>query len=159
MGSHRRHLLERLAAQGISSQRVSFIPHQTRADYLRTYHQIDLGLDTFPYNGHTTSLDSLWMGVPVVTRVGQTCVGRGGLSQLFQLNLLELAAESDEAFITAAVALASDPPRLAVLRQQLRSRLQQSPLMDAKRFAGNIEAAYRRVFGEYCAASAGKRAA
>jgi protein O-GlcNAc transferase len=149
-GFHRQHLLKRLAAHGISPQRVSFVPHQSRADYLRSYHEIDLGLDTFPYNGHTTSLDSFWMGVPVITRVGQTCVGRGGLSQLFQLDLLELAAETDETFISAAVALARDLPRLSALRQQLRARLQHSPLMDAKRFAWNIESFYRRVWQTWC---------
>lgn len=153
-GPHRQHLLQRLATHEIAAQRVSFVAHRPRADYLRTYHDIDLGLDTFPYNGHTTSLDSFWMGVPVVTRVGQTCVGRGGLSQLFQLDLLELAAESDEAFTNTAVALGNDLPRLAALRQQLRDRLQRSPLMDAKRFAQNIETAYRQTWHNYLAASA-----
>jgi predicted O-linked N-acetylglucosamine transferase (SPINDLY family) len=145
-GPHRQHLLQRLAAHDIAAERVDFVPYRPRAEYLRSYHDIDLGLDTFPYNGHTTSLDSFWMGVPVVTRVGQTCVGRGGLSQLFNLGLLELAAENDEAFISAAVALTNDLPRLATLRQQLRTRLERSPLMDANRFARNLEAAYRRIW-------------
>jgi predicted O-linked N-acetylglucosamine transferase (SPINDLY family) len=118
---------------------------------LRSYHEIDIGLDTFPYNGHTTSLDSLWMGVPTITRVGETSVGRGGLSQLFQLELLELAADSDLGFVAAAVALARDFPRLAALRQELRARLEASPLMDAGRFARSIEAAYRAVWSDYCA--------
>jgi protein O-GlcNAc transferase len=146
-GSTRRQLLRRLAVEGIVSEHIDFIPHRPRAQYLQAYHEIDLGLDTIPYNGHTTSLDSLWMGVPVISRIGRTCVGRGGLSQLFQLELVDLAAETDEGFITAAVRLASDLPRLAELRRQLRSRLRQSPLMDARRFAKNIEAAYRRVWG------------
>jgi predicted O-linked N-acetylglucosamine transferase (SPINDLY family) len=149
-GPHHQHLLERLAAQGIAAERVSFLPYRPRAEYLRSYHDIDLGLDTFPYNGHTTSLDSFWMGVPVVTRVGQTCVGRGGLSQLFNLDVLELAAETDEAFISAAVALANNLPRLAELRQQLRRTLEHSPLMDAGRFAQSIEAAYRQIWQDYC---------
>jgi len=139
----------------IDPARVEFAEFQTREKYLETYHRIDLGLDTFPYNGHTTSLDSFWMGVPVITRVGQTCVGRGGLSQLFQLDLLELAAESNEAFTSAAVALANDLPRLAALRQQLRPRLQRCPLMDAKRFAQNIESAYRQTWQNYLATSSG----
>jgi len=84
------------------------------------------------------------MGVPVVTRVGQTCVGRGGLSQLFQLDLVELAAESDEKFVSVAVEWASDLERLAEVRNQLRQRLERSPLMNGKRFAKNIEAVYRR---------------
>jgi protein O-GlcNAc transferase len=149
-GRHRGRLLQRLDAQGIVADRVSFVPYRARTEYLRSYHDIDIGLDTFPYNGHTTSLDSLWMGVPTITRVGQTCVGRGGLSQLFQLELLELAAETDSAFIDAAVALASDLPRLAALRKRLRERLEQSPLMDSKRFAQNVEAVYHEVWVSYC---------
>ncbi len=151
-GPRRRRLHQRLAEQGIAAERVSFVPYRPRAEYLRSYHDIDLGLDTFPYNGHTTSLDSLWMGVPVITRVGKTWVGRGGLSQLFQLGLLELAAESDEGFVSAVVALAGDLPRLAALRQQLRGRLEQSPLMDAERFARDVEAAYRKIWRAYCQA-------
>jgi protein O-GlcNAc transferase len=143
-------LVQRIERQGIDMQRVTFAPFQPRADYLRTYHQIDLGLDTFPYNGHTTSLDSLWMGVPVVTRVGETAVGRGGLSQLFNLGISELAAHSDDAFVRIAVELAADLPRLAALRQNLRPRMEQSPLMDGARFAGQVEAAYRQVWGVWC---------
>jgi len=153
-GRHRRRLLLRLEAQQIAAQRVSFVEFRPRAQYLHAYHGIDFGLDTIPYNGHTTSLDSLWMGVPVVTRVGRTCAGRGGLSQLYQLNLLELAADSDAAFIGNAVTLAGDVPRLAALRSQLRSRLERSALMDAARFAANIEDAYRRAWSVYCGLSA-----
>ncbi|HEY1998922.1 tetratricopeptide repeat protein [Paraburkholderia sp.] len=139
-------LARRIEQQGIDIQRVGFVPFQPRADYLRTYHQIDLGLDTFPYNGHTTSLDSFWMGVPVVTRVGETAVGRGGLSQLFNLGLSELAAHTDDAFVRIVVELANDWPRLAALRHGLRSRMEQSPLMDGARFARHVEAAYRKVW-------------
>ncbi len=149
-GRARPRLLQRLTAHGIAAERISFVSFRPRADYLRYYHDIDIGLDTFPYNGHTTSLDSLWMGVPTLTRVGETCVGRGGLSQLFQLDLLELAAASDAAFTAAAALLAADLPRLAELRRGLRARLERSPLMDAGRFARNIEAAYRRVWQDYC---------
>jgi protein O-GlcNAc transferase len=149
-GRHRRRLSQRLAAHGITADRVDFVGFRPRADYLRSYHEIDLGLDTLPYNGHTTSLDSFWMGVPVITRVGQTCVGRAGLSQLYQLDLQDLAAETDDAFVMTAAALGTDWPRLAALRQSLRARLERSPLMDGARFARQIEAAYRLVWREYC---------
>jgi predicted O-linked N-acetylglucosamine transferase (SPINDLY family) len=149
-GPHRTRLLQRLAAHGIAAGRVDFVPYRKRADYLGSYHDIDIGLDTFPYNGHTTSLDSLWMGVPTVTRVGETCVGRGGLSQLFQLGLLELAAESDLRFVAAATALAGDLERLADLRAGLRARLEKSPLMDAARFARGIETVYRALWKTHC---------
>jgi predicted O-linked N-acetylglucosamine transferase (SPINDLY family) len=144
-GRHRRQLLQRLGEQEIAEERIRFVEFRPRAEYLRSYHDIDLGLDTFPYNGHTTSLDSLWMGVPVVTRVGRTSVGRGGLSQLFQVGLSGLAADSDADFVSTAVAWGRDIPRLAALRQQLRARLERSPLMDAARFAAGIENAYRRA--------------
>jgi protein O-GlcNAc transferase len=150
-GRHRERLLQRLEAHRIASHRVRFVEFRPRAQYLRTYHDIDIGLDTFPYNGHTTSLDSLWMGVPIVTRVGHTCVGRGGVSQLYHLDLLDLAAESDEGFVDAVVALGSDLERLAALRQNLRARLERSPLMDGHRFARNVERAYRQAWRDQCA--------
>jgi predicted O-linked N-acetylglucosamine transferase (SPINDLY family) len=143
LGRHREHLSRRLGAHGIAAERVEFRAFQPRSEYLRSYHDIDLGLDTFPYNGHTTSLDSLWMGVPVVSRVGRTSVGRGGLTQLFQLDLLELAAESDQAFVAVAAAFGRDLARLAALRRELRPRLERSTLMDASRFAQHVEHAYR----------------
>ena len=145
-GRHRHHVLQRLETHGIASQRIDFVAYRPRAEYLSSYHDVDLGLDTFPYNGHTTSFDSFWMGVPVITRVGQTCVGRGGLSQLAQLDLVELAAESDEAFVATAVTLANDLPRLAALRALLRGKLRRSPLMDADRFARDIESAFGKCY-------------
>jgi predicted O-linked N-acetylglucosamine transferase (SPINDLY family) len=148
-GPYAARVLGRFAAHGVAAGRLSFVPFRPRAEYLYSYHDIDIGLDTFPYNGHTTSLDSLWMGVPVVTRVGRTCVGRGGMSQLFQVGLQDLAGDDDAAFMDAAVALAGDLPRLAQLRRELRPRLQASPLMDGARFARNVEAAYRQMWREY----------
>ncbi|CAE6846477.1 tetratricopeptide repeat protein [Paraburkholderia domus] len=149
-GTARARLLERLGQQGIGAARVSFTPFRPRAEYLRTYHQIDVGLDTFPYNGHTTSLDSYWMGVPVVTRVGDTAVGRAGLSQSANLGLRELVADSEAQFVATAVQLARDLPRLSGMRESLRARLAASPLMDGARFAVHVEAAYREVWLAWC---------
>jgi protein O-GlcNAc transferase len=147
-GHYRDRLLGRFARRGVSTGRIGFVPYRPRADYLCSYADIDLCLDTFPYNGHTTSLDALWMGVPVVTRVGRTAVGRGGLRQLFQVGLLECAADSDRGFVEAAVALANDRSRLATLRGELRGRLERSALMDGERFARHVEAAYRHAWQE-----------
>jgi protein O-GlcNAc transferase len=144
-GAARARLAARLARAGITPERVRFVGHQPRTQYLLYYHLIDLCLDTLPYNGHTTSLDAFWMGVPVITRIGGTCAGRAGLSQLHQLGLSELAADSDAAFVDIVVALAHDLPRLAALRAQLRARLAKSSLMDAPRFARNLEAIYHRL--------------
>jgi predicted O-linked N-acetylglucosamine transferase (SPINDLY family) len=86
------------------------------------------------------------MGVPVITRVGHTVIGRGGWSQLNNLGLTELAAFDDRTFIDMAIALATDLARLSRLRQTLRGKLETSPLMDGKRFARAIETAYRRIW-------------
>jgi predicted O-linked N-acetylglucosamine transferase (SPINDLY family) len=129
---------------------VEFIPRQGRRKYLEVYDRIDVGLDSFPYNGHTTSLDSFWMGVPVVTCVGQTSVGRAGWSQLSNLGLTELAGRTPEQFVQIAVDLAGDLPRLSELRGGLRQRMEQSPLMDAAKFARNVEAAYRQIWRTWC---------
>jgi predicted O-linked N-acetylglucosamine transferase (SPINDLY family) len=134
----------------ILGDRVDFVDHCPRQAYLDLYHRIDLGLDTLPYNGHTTSLDSLWMGVPVVTSIGKTVVGRAGWSQLSNLGLPELAAKTEEEFVSITAGLAKDLPRLAELRKTLRPRMTASPLMDAERFARDIESAYRQMWQEWC---------
>jgi predicted O-linked N-acetylglucosamine transferase (SPINDLY family) len=140
-GNARRRVLDRL-----DFSRVEFVDRQDRAAYLKTCDRIDIGLDTFPYNGHATSLDCLWMGVPVVTLIGRTVVGRAGLSQLTNLGLTELIAQTPEQYVQIAVELAKDLPRLAEMRRTLRARMQASPLMDAPGFARDIEAAYRQMW-------------
>ncbi len=152
-GSHRERTTASLQAQGVSPERVTFVGWQKGAAYFRLYQQVDIGLDTFPYNGHTTSLDSFYMGVPVVTLTGPeggTPVARAGWSQLVNLQLPELAAHSREEFVEIVRALAADLPRLSELRHTLRTRMQASPLMDGKRFAKNIEAAYRMAWERWC---------
>ncbi|MGA3066997.1 MAG: hypothetical protein ABSF29_09140 [Tepidisphaeraceae bacterium] len=138
----------------IDPARIEFVPRQSLGNYLKTYQRIDIGLDTVPYNGHTTSLDSFWMGVPVVTLVGKTVVGRAGWSQLNNLNLKELAAHDEAGFADIAVGLATDLPRLGELRRDLRARMEKSPLMDAALFAGGLEATYRRLWRDWCNAAA-----
>lgn len=145
-GSHRHEPLAILAREGIAEGRVSFIPRLPRAQYLAGYRELDLVLDTFPYGGHTTSLDAFWMGVPVVSRAGETIVSRAGLSQAMNLGLPELVARTDEDFVRIATSLACDLPRLADLRTTLRERMQCSMLMDARRFTRGIEAAYRAMW-------------
>ena len=151
-GSHRAQALQLLqegAGGRVAPQRIEFVTLRPRRQYLELYHRIDLALDTFPCNGHTTSFDSFWMGVPVLTLPGPTAMGRAGLSQLINLNLPELIAQSPAHYARIAAALADDLPRLAELRAALRGRMQQSPLMDAPRFARNIEAAYRQMWQKH----------
>lgn len=151
-GRQRLRVLDVLEGEGVDASRVEFVDQRPRLDYLRAYHSIDIGLDTLPYNGHTTSLDAFWMGVPVVTLVGNTIVGRAGLSQLMNLGLPELVTRTPGDFIHAASTLAADLPRLAQLRGGLRERMRTSPLGDGPRFAANIEAAYRAIWQKWCGA-------
>ena len=150
-GSLRQRTLDRLATEGIDPSRVEFVSNRPRPQYLEYYHRIDIGLDALPYNGHTTSLDSFWMGVPVVTCVGKTVVGRAGLSQLTNLGLTELAGSNTRQFVEIAQRLAADVPRLGELRAGLRERMRRSPLMDVPRFTRSIESAYRDIWRRWCA--------
>jgi protein O-GlcNAc transferase len=139
-----------VSVMGIDAERIDFVTYQPRRDYLTEFNRIDLGLDTFPYNGHTASLDSMWMGVPLITRVGSTVVGRAGWSQLSNLGLTGLAAHSDEEFVQIAAEWAGDPERLARLRESLRPRMLASALTDGPKFARDIEAAFRSMWCEWC---------
>jgi predicted O-linked N-acetylglucosamine transferase (SPINDLY family) len=143
---------DRFKKNGVDSSRLQFVDRQEHVAYFDLYEEIDIGLDTFPYNGHTTSLDAMWMGVPVVTLVGSTVVGRAGWSQLSNLKLRKLAVQTPEKFVQIASELTKDLSRLADLRGGLRKRMQQSPLTDGAKFAANIEAAYRQMWQQWCGA-------
>jgi len=149
-GQRREHVLARFQQEGIVAPRVEFADKQPRLEYLKLYQRIDLGLDPLPYNGHTTTLDAFWMGVPTLTLLGQTVVGRAGWSQLCNLDLEEMAAETPEQYVALAARLAGDLPRLEELRGTLRQRMLRSPLMDANRFARHMEQAYRWMWHRWC---------
>jgi predicted O-linked N-acetylglucosamine transferase (SPINDLY family) len=144
-GESRRRTLAAFSRFGIDSARIEFVDIQPRNQYLKVYQKIDISLDTFPYNGHTTSLDSLWMGVPTVTLVGQLAVARAGFSQLSNLGLTELIAKTPQEYLQIAASLADDPRRLVQLRTTLRQTMQSSPLMDGRLFAANVENALRTM--------------
>jgi len=145
-GSHRERTLDTLAREGVAVERVEFVELRSRQAYLELYHRLDVALDPFPYNGHTTSLDALWMGVPVVSLIGSHSLARGGFSQLSNLGLPELAATSEDDYVRIAANLAHDLPRLTELRRTLRSRMEASPLMDARGFTKAIETTYRSLW-------------
>jgi predicted O-linked N-acetylglucosamine transferase (SPINDLY family) len=149
-GGHRQRTIDYLSSRGIAASRVEFVSFSPRRDYLMRYHRIDLLLDTFPYNGHTTSLDSLWMGVPVVTLVGKTAVSRAGWSQLSNLGFTGLAAQTADQFVEIASALANDCSALQQMRNSLRSRMESCPLTRSDAFARDIESAYRQMWRRYC---------
>ena len=134
----------------VEPSRIEFAPMCPRPQYLRRYDRIDIALDTLPHNGVTTTCDALWMGVPVVTLSGNIPAGRGAKGILATVGLHELIATTEDQFVAMATELARDVPRLTELHRGLRQRTQTSPLMDAERFARNVESAYRTMWRRWC---------
>jgi len=148
-GSARARLLERFARAGIGPARIGFLERVPRSLYYSLYHQIDLCLDTFPYTGHTTTIDALWMGVPVVSLAGQTAVSRGGLSILSEVGLGDLVADSPDQYVRIARELAADLSRLRQIRSTLRDRLSRSAIVDKSRFVHSLETLFRQVWTDW----------
>ena len=149
-GSHRQKAKDIFAGEGVDPDRVSFVGSVTLEEYYRQYEQIDIALDPHPYPGGTTSLDALWMGVPVVTLAGESAHSRGGLSILSNIGLTDLVGRSPDDYIRIASTLATDLPRLSELRATLRQRLRDSALMDGAAFARDVEAAFRKMWKAWC---------
>ncbi len=150
-GSARATFQDRFAAHGIDPARVCFFGRLPNPQYWEVLAQIDLALDPFPYNGTTTTCETLWSGIPVVTRTGADSVARSGYALLGMLGLGELIADDADDYVSIAVGLARDPERLATLRASLRPRLAASPLRDEPGLTRDIEAAYRAIWRRWVA--------
>ena len=138
--------------RGITSERLDMAGFENdMASHFRMYGRVDIALDTFPYNGTTTTCEAMWMGVPVVTLAGETHLARVGASLLTNVGLPELIASSPQEYISIAAGLAGNHARLQELRGGLRQRMLASPLMDGRQFARDVEAAYRDVWRRWCA--------
>jgi protein O-GlcNAc transferase len=131
---------------GIASERISWTPYRDNAPHGAQFAGVDLALDHFPYNGVTTTCESLYVGVPVITLQGRHCVSRSGLSILQALSLDELIAHTAEQYVEIALRLASDLDRLDEIRRNLRTRFERSPLRDEKGFARAFEELLRAAW-------------
>ena len=144
-------VLESFAAAGIAPDRLElrgWAPH--RVEHLSAYHDIDIALDTYPYNGTTTTCEALWMGVPVITLAGDVHMSRVGASLITAAGFEDLVASDARAYVEAAVALARDPARRRALRSTMRERLRASPLLDHARFVDGLEAGLRLAWRTWC---------
>ncbi|MFT3858873.1 MAG: tetratricopeptide repeat protein [Aquabacterium sp.] len=144
-------LRARLSAQGIASDRVileGWRPHT--ASHLQAYGDVDVALDSSPFNGVTTTCEASWMGVPVVSLVGRSPAERQGLTLLTALGRPELAVHSRAELVAACQALIADPQKLAEDRLSARARMQASPLMNGPDFAVAMESAYRQAWQQWC---------
>lgn len=138
--------LERLHKLQLPVERIELRPYS--ATYLQEYADMDIALDTSPYTGGLTTCEALYMGVPVVTLTGNRHGARFGDSFLRNLGLGELAAANKEQYVSIAAALAQEREVLAILRSELRSMLQASPLMDSKNYMRDVENLYRQLYGQ-----------
>ena len=150
--SVRQGVVEQFSQHGISQHRLQLegsVPQ--RAEHLMTYQRVDISLDPFPHPGMTTSAESLWMGVPVLTLGAGRFISRQGIGLMTNAGLPDwIAADADD-YVAKAVWHASDLPRLAAVRNSLRQRVLTSPIFDNSRFARHFETALRGMWVQWCA--------
>lgn len=147
----RKNTVDFFTCRGIDASRVELLSWKSSTkDHLETYNRVDIGLDTFPYNGTTTTCEAFWMGVPVITLSGETHASRVGLSLLNNIGLPELAAKTGDEYIDISLKLATDMKRLKFLRENLRQIMDHSPLTNASQFTINLENLYRAAWQAYC---------
>jgi len=145
---HQRYLAY-FESYGIGSDRITLLAMlPSTEDHLSIYNQIDIALDTFPYNGTTTTCEAMWMGVPTTTFVGDRHSARVGASIMAHSGFTELASNSLEAFVCDTVALASQTERLLTLRKDMREQMLSSDLCNAKQFALQMETAFKQAYGK-----------
>lgn len=150
-GLHKR-FREEFARRGVDPDRVEMLGRvNSTFDHLALYRRVDIALDTFPYNGTTTTCEALWMGVPVIALAGDRHAGRVGVSLLHGIGLDELIAASPDEYRRLANDLARDSDRLVAYRSTLRPRMRDAPLTNAASFARDIEAAFRDMWKKWCA--------
>ena len=138
--------IKRFDNAGIDVSRLELLSYSnTTAEHLQMYNKIDIALDTFPYNGTTTTFEALWMGVPVVCLIGTRHAGRVGATILNTLGKTELLAENCQQYVKIAIDLANDVNELKQLRGRLRDEMSSSPLLDCKLFASQFEAVLQRI--------------
>jgi protein O-GlcNAc transferase len=146
----REDLYRDLENAGVDRSRITMLDYMPIEDYYRSFGRVDIALDTTPFSGGTTTCDALWMGTPVITVPGTRSWSRSAASILTTLGLQDWIAVSPEDYVRLAVQYARNPSTIAGLRRSLRSRMLESPLMDKRRFARDMEEAYRTMWQSWC---------
>jgi protein O-GlcNAc transferase len=141
-----RNLRREAQERGVSPERLIFAARTPLAEHLARHRAADLFLDTLPYNAHTTASDALWAGLPLLTRIGDAFAGRVAASLLNAIDMSDLITTTDDDFERTAIALATDPDRLAKIKQRLSRRRLTTPLFNTKLFARQLEDLYRQMF-------------
>ncbi|MSQ73802.1 MAG: hypothetical protein EXR27_21400 [Betaproteobacteria bacterium] len=151
LGMATKTVFAKLAASGVPERRIEIADKLNYREYLAAVSEADIALDSFPYNGATTTCEALWMGVPVVSRAGRFGASRSGASILHSVGLAGLVADSTGSYVDIAARIARDPVGLTSLRSGMRERLVNSPLMNAAQFTKDLETLYRQAWKRYCA--------
>ena len=139
------------AKSGIDSERLELLDYiPSKSGHLESYNRIDIGLDTFPYNGTTTTCEALWMGVPVICLRGDRHAARVGESILTRVGQPNLITKTVDDYVAVAGALAKDQVRLTTLRRSLRPTMAASPLCDTQGFTRDVETAFKDMWREWC---------
>jgi protein O-GlcNAc transferase len=147
----RQGVVARFALAGIDQSRLRFAGRvRGYAGHMAFYGDMDIALDSLPYNGTTTTCEALWMGVPTVTLAGDRHCARVGASLMTRVGLEDLVAQTPEDYVAVAARLAADRVRLADLRAGMRARIQASPLMKPAAFTATLEEAYRALWRDWC---------
>lgn len=154
-GETRQRLIELFGREGISQERLILQPRMPLINYLELHQQIDVALDPFPYNGGTSTMHSLWMGVPVITLAGNGTASRVGVSALSRLGLDQFITNSEEEYLQRAIQIAQDLPALNLIRQSLRARMS-SNSSAPESITRNLEKIYRDIWRTWCAEQATK---
>lgn len=139
------------AAEGIAPTRIEFHGRSGMDAYLSLHHRVDLCLDTFPYNGGTTTHHALWMGVPTLTLAGRAARDRVGMAILSQVGMQAFAATDIDDFVARGVYWAAHPDELAALRASLRERVHNTPTRQPESVAAGLALAFRGMWRRWCA--------
>lgn len=144
-------VLKQFAEHGIDFKRIQFMPYAVSTEqHLELYHQVDIALDTWPYNGATTTCEALWMGVPVLSLSGERHASRMGLSILHTVGLADWVSDEVLTLVEKVQQVLQAPETLCDLRFALRERLLSSPIGKAHDFTANLERLYRQAWQTYC---------
>ena len=144
-------VVDQFVRRGVLAEQIDIQPFLPMADFLASFSEVDVALDPFPYGGGTTTLHTIWMGVPIIAMQGETELGRATPGMLLGFGLPDFIANTREEYRDKAIALARNPSRLVAIRANLRQRMADSPALDSEGLTRNVESAFRTMWHTYCA--------
>ena len=146
----KKRFMDQFRVLGVEAGRVNIHGRRKPAEHMAMYNEIDIALDSWPFNGCTTTCEALWMGVPVISMSGENFVSRAALTILNTLDMDFFVANCEKEYIAKAISLAENSESLRIIRNSMRARIASSGLCDASAFALKVEQAYREMWEKWC---------